>query len=99
MSVSSVTALHRAPMFRVSLVLEALRARPALTFWVAALAQGALWPLVPSLFYAPPPGDVPLVLAVGHEWMLGSPYGPPLAYWLANIALKLGGLGGGFPLS
>src|ERR1044072_677189 len=99
MSVSSVTALDRAPMFRVSLVLEALRARPALMFWVAALAQGTLWTLVPSLFYAAPPGDVPLVLAVGHEWMLGSPYGPPLAYWLANIALTLGGLGGGFPLS
>src|ERR1044072_6494921 len=91
MSVSSVTALDRAPMFRVSLVLEALRARPVFMFWVAALAQGALWTLVPSLFYAAPPGDVPLVLAVGHEWLLGSPYGPPLAYWLANPAFIPGG--------
>ena len=68
-------------MFRVSLILEALRARPVLMFWVAALAQGTLWTLVPSLFYAAPPGDVPLVLAVGKEWLLGSPYGPPLAFW------------------
>src|ERR1041384_3491988 len=99
MSVSSVNALERAPMFRVSLVLEALRARPALMFWVAALAQGTLWTLVPSLFYAAPPGNLPLVLAVGHEWLLGSPYGPPLAYWLANIAFTLGGIVGIYLLS
>ena len=47
-------------MFRVSLILEALRARPVLMFAVAALAQGTLWTLVPALFYAAPPGDVPL---------------------------------------
>src|SRR6476646_4991404 len=99
MSVSSTAALDRAPMFRVSLILEALRARPVLMFWVAALAQGTLWTLVPSLFYAAPPGDVPLVLAVGHEWLLGSPYGPPLAYWLANIAFTLGGITGVYLLS
>src|SRR5205085_7632443 len=43
------------------------------------------------LFYAAPPGEVPLVLAVGHEWILGSPYGPPLAYWLGEIAFTLAG--------
>jgi len=91
MSVAFPAANDRAPMFHVSLILEALRARPALMFWVAALAQGALWTLVPALFYAAPPGDVPLVLAVGHEWLLGSPYGPPLAYWLADIAFSLAG--------
>src|SRR5437868_9980086 len=85
-------ANDRVPMFRVSLILEALRARPALMFWVASLAQGTLWTLVPSLFYAAPPGQVPLVLAVGHEWLAGSPYGPPLAYWLANVAFALGGM-------
>ena len=99
MSVSSTAALDRAPMFRVSLILEALRARPVLMFWVAALAQGTLWTLVPSLFYPAPPGEVPLVLAVGREWMLGSPYGPPLAYWLANIAFTLGGIIGVYLLS
>jgi len=99
MSVSSVTALDRAPMFRVSLILEALRARPVLMFWVAALAQGTLWTLVPSLFYAAPPGDVPLVLAVGHEWLAGSPYGPPLAFWLAEIAFTFGGIIGVYLLS
>jgi len=91
MSLAFPAANDRAPMFRVSLILEALRARPALMFWVAALAQGALWTLVPSLFYAAPPGDVPLVLAVGREWQLGSPYGPPLADWLADVAFRLAG--------
>src|SRR5436190_17179666 len=85
------TAPDRAPMFHVSLILEALRARPAVMFWVAALAQGALWTLVPALFYAAPPGEVPLVLAVGNEWVLGSPYGPPLAYWVADIAFRIAG--------
>src|SRR5436305_12876351 len=92
MSVAYPAASDRVPMFRVSLILEALRARPALMFWVAALAQATLWALVPALFYAAPPGEVPLVLAVGHEWLPGSPYGPPLAYWLAETAFTFGGL-------
>src|SRR5882757_10065947 len=91
MAIAFPAANDRVPMFRVSLILEALRARPVLMFWVAALAQGALWALVPSLFYAAPPGDVPLVLAVGREWQLGSPYGPPLAYWLADAAFRAAG--------
>src|SRR5215213_4968950 len=91
MSATHPAAIDRAPMFRVSLILETLRARPTLMFWVAALSQATLWTLVPALFYAAPPGQVPLVLAVGNEWMLGSPYGPPLAYWTADIAYKLAG--------
>src|ERR1043166_8550006 len=89
MSVAASAAPERVPMFRVSLILELLRARPVLMFWVATLAQATLWTLVPVLFYAAPPGEVPLVLAVGHEWLAGSPYGPPLAYWLADVAFTL----------
>ena len=84
-------ANDRAPIFRVSLILEALRARPVLMFAVAALAQGTLWTLVPVLFYPAPPGEVPLTLAVGKEWQLGSPYGPPLAFWAADVAFRLAG--------
>jgi hypothetical protein len=58
-----------------------------------------LWALVPSLFYAAPPGDVPLVLAVGREWQLGSSYGPPLAYWLAEAAFRASGIVGVYVLS
>jgi hypothetical protein len=78
-------------MLYVSLLVEALRAHPETMFWIAALSQALLWTLVPTLFYSAPPGDVSLVIAVGHEWLLGSPFGPPLAYWLAEIALRLTG--------
>src|SRR6266705_217297 len=86
-------------MVYVSPVVELLRARPGLVFWTAALAQGVLWTLVPALFYASPPGDVPLVLAVGHEWQLGSWLGPPLAAWAAELAFRLAGLAGVYALS
>ena len=93
MSVSSTAALDRAPMFRVSLILEALRARPVLMFWVAALAQGTLWTLVPSLFYPAPPGEVPLVLAVGTRMACSARRtGRRSPIWLANIAFRLGGI-------
>ena len=91
MAVVFPVANDRVPMLRVSIIVEALRARPALMVAVAALAQGALWTLVPALFYAAPPGDVPLVLAVGREWLTGSPYGSPFAYWLAESAFNLAG--------
>ncbi|HML13251.1 MAG TPA: glycosyltransferase family 39 protein [Xanthobacteraceae bacterium] len=78
-------------MLHVSLLVEALRARPVLMFWIAALSQAILWVLLPTLIYAAPPGEVPLMLATGHEWTLGSPAGPPLADWLGEIAFDLAG--------
>ena len=57
-------------------------------FWTAALSQAALWTLLPTLFYSAPPGEVPIVLAVGHEFQLGTDRGPPLAFWLAEIAYR-----------
>src|SRR5438477_463367 len=59
-------------MLYVSIVVELLRARPALAVAIAALLQAAVWTLVPTLFYAAPPGDVPTVLAVAVEagWLL-----------------------------
>ena len=44
-------------MLYVSIFVELLRSRPALAVWIAALAQAALWTLVPTLFYSGPPGD------------------------------------------
>src|SRR5918997_3675771 len=89
--VSPASGPQRVPMLYVSLIVEALRARPALMFWIATLAQAALWTLVPAVFYSAPPGNVPLVLAVGREWLLGSVHGPPLAYWLAELAFPISG--------
>ena len=79
-------------MHRVSLFIELIRTRPVAIFWAAALTQAALWTLVPSLFYAAPPGGLAETLAVAHETGLGNPYGPPLAYWLAEGAFRLGGM-------
>jgi 4-amino-4-deoxy-L-arabinose transferase-like glycosyltransferase len=78
-------------MLHVSIFVELLRSRPSLAVWIAALAQALLWTLVPSMFYAGPPGDVPNVLAVGHEFQLGTYLGPPLAFWLAELAFDLAG--------
>lgn len=86
-------------MLYVSLYVEGLRSRPALVFWLAALAQATLWTLVPAVFYAAPPGDLAEVLAVGHEFELGTYLGPPLAPWLAEIAFRLAGLPGVYALA
>ena len=79
------------PMHYVSLLIEFLRGRPAVVFWTVALTQAALWTFIPAIFFSAPPGDVPMLLAIGHEFVLGSYLGPPLAFWLGEIAFGLGG--------
>ena len=86
-------------MFFVPLYIEALRSRPAFLFWAAALVQAAIWIAVPMAFYAAPPGNLPQLLAIGHEFQLRSDVGPPLAYWLAEIAFRIAGLFGVYALS
>lgn len=76
-------------MVYVSLFVEILRLRPRAVFWVATLAQALLWVVVPTLFYSAPPGNVPEVLAIGHEFAFSPETGPPLAYWLAEIAFRV----------
>jgi 4-amino-4-deoxy-L-arabinose transferase-like glycosyltransferase len=83
----------------VSLIIEFLRGRPAVVFWTVALTQGVLWTLVPAIFYSAPPGEVPLILAIGHEFVLGSYLGPPLAFWLGEIAFRLAGMFGLYALA
>jgi len=80
-----------ASMLTVSLPIEILRTRPSLIFWLATLAQALLWVVVPTLFYSAPPGELADVIAVGHELKFGSELGPPLAFWLAEIALQVTG--------
>jgi hypothetical protein len=81
-------------MLQTSIIVELLRSQPRLTFWLATLVQAALWWIIPSLIYSAPPGDLPIVLAVGHEFQLGSYFGPPLAFWLAESAFRVAGIGG-----
>jgi 4-amino-4-deoxy-L-arabinose transferase-like glycosyltransferase len=78
-------------MLTVSLLIEILRTRPRFVFWLAALTQALLWVAVPSIFYSAPPGDVADVLAVGRQMSLSASYAPPLAYWLAELALRAAG--------
>ncbi len=86
-------------MLTVPLFVELLRTRPALLVAAAALAQAALWTLVPVLFYSAPPPALAEVLAFGREFQLGGDLGPPLAQWLAELAFRIGGLFGVYLLS
>ncbi|HXX08566.1 MAG TPA: glycosyltransferase family 39 protein [Pseudolabrys sp.] len=78
-------------MHYVSLLIEFLRGRPAVVLWTVALAQAGLWTFIPALFYSAPPGDVPMLLAIGREYVLGSYLGPPLAFWLGEFAYSVAG--------
>ena len=78
-------------MHYVSLIIEFLRGRPRVVFWFVALSQAALWTFIPALFYSAPPGGAPLLLAIGHEFVLGSYLGPPLAFWLGEVAFRIAG--------
>jgi len=74
-----------------SLIIELIRARPRLVVWLVVLLQAALWLIVPMLLYRSPPGDLALVLAYGREYQVGTDLGPPLAFWLADIAFRAAG--------
>jgi Dolichyl-phosphate-mannose-protein mannosyltransferase len=74
-----------------SLIIELIRARPRLVVWLVVLFQAALWLIVPLLLYRSPPGDLATVLAYGREYQVGTDLGPPLAFWLADIAFRLAG--------
>ncbi|MFZ3358900.1 MAG: glycosyltransferase family 39 protein [Xanthobacteraceae bacterium] len=86
-------------MFYVPLYVEMLRSRPWLVFWPAALAQAAIWIAVPTLFYSAPPEGLARLLAIGHELRFDAGVGPPLAYWLAEIAFRLAGMFGVYVLA
>jgi 4-amino-4-deoxy-L-arabinose transferase-like glycosyltransferase len=71
-----------------SLVVELIRARPRLVVWLVVLLQAAMWLILPMLLYRSPPGDIATVLAFGREYQVGTYFGPPLAFWLADIAYR-----------
>src|ERR1700761_6374780 len=74
-----------------SLIVELIRARPRLVVWIVVLSQAALWLILPLLLYRSPPGDLATVLAFGREYQVGTDLGPPLAFWLADIAFRAAG--------
>jgi hypothetical protein len=86
-------------MFYAPLYIEMLRSRPLLVFWLATLAQALVWIAVPMLFYAAPPSGLAQLLAIGHEFRFDAGVGPPLAYWLGEIAFRIAGLFGVYVLA
>src|ERR1700710_276428 len=71
-----------------SLIIELIRGRRRLIVWLVVLLQAALWLFLPLLLYRSPPGDLATVLAYGREFQVGTVLGPPLAFWLADIAFR-----------
>lgn len=74
-----------------SLAVELIRARPRLVIVVVVLLQAALWLVLPLLVYSSPPDHLATVLAFGREYQVGTDLGPPLAFWLADIAFRAAG--------
>jgi 4-amino-4-deoxy-L-arabinose transferase-like glycosyltransferase len=74
-----------------SLIIELIRARPRLVVWLVVLLQAALWLILPLLLYGSPPDGLATVLAFGREYQVGTDLGPPLAFWLADIAFRAAG--------
>src|ERR1700680_572623 len=74
-----------------SLIIELIRARPRLVVWLVVLFQAALWLAVPLFLYRSPPGDLAIVVAYGRGYQVGTDRGPPLAFWLADIAFRAAG--------
>src|ERR1019366_7657382 len=74
-----------------SLIIELIRARPRLVVWLVVLFQAALWLIVPLLLYRRPPGGLATALAFGRGYQVETDLGPPLAFWLADIAFRVAG--------
>lgn len=73
------------------LSVELIRAQPRLVFWLVVLGQAAVWFVLPVILYASAPGQLGETLGIGRDFPLVTPSGPPLAFWLADIAFRLAG--------
>ncbi|GLH80583.1 hypothetical protein SSBR45G_54920 [Bradyrhizobium sp. SSBR45G] len=74
-----------------SLVVELIRARPRLVVVIVVLCQALMWLGTAVLFYRSPPGQLATTVAFGREYQVGSDLGPPLSFWLSDIAYRLAG--------
>src|SRR5581483_12291186 len=74
-----------------SLVVELIRARPRLVVVIVVLCQAMLWLGVALVFYRSPPGELATFIAFGREYQVGTDLGPPLSFWLADIAFRAAG--------
>ena len=75
-----------------SLIVELVRARPRLVFWIVVLAQAALWLILPLAAVWQPAGRCRDRAGLSAGSIRSAPIsGPPLAFWLADIAFRLAG--------
>ncbi|CCD94141.1 conserved membrane hypothetical protein [Bradyrhizobium sp. ORS 375] len=74
-----------------SLVVELIRARPRLVVVIVVLCQALMWLGVAVLFYRSPPGQLATAIAFGREYQVGTDLGPPLSFWLSDIAYRAAG--------
>ncbi|WP_315785794.1 MULTISPECIES: glycosyltransferase family 39 protein [unclassified Bradyrhizobium] len=74
-----------------SLVVELIRARPRLVVVIVVLCQAMMWLGTAVLFYRSPPGQLATAIAFGREYQVGTDLGPPLSFWLADIAYRVAG--------
>jgi hypothetical protein len=91
--------IARGPMFYVPLYIEGLRSRPLLVFWLATLAQAAVWIAGADDVLRGAAGRTGAGARHRPRIPLEGDVGPPLAYWLAEIAFRVAGLFGVYALS
>jgi len=60
-------------------------------FWLLAAAHVVVWTLARLLAEPNAPLDVVEMAYLGREWQLGYPNHPPLAAWVTEAAVVLGG--------
>jgi len=70
---------------------EALRARPGAFLILALATHAALWTVARFIADPTPPSEVLIGLALGREAQFGYLAGPPLAFWLLDLAYGFGG--------
>ena len=60
-------------------------------FWLLAAAHVVVWTLARLLAEPNAPLDVVEMAYLGHEWQLGYANHPPLAAWITEAAVVIGG--------
>ncbi len=78
-------------MLYVSIFVELLAFAPVAGGLAGGAGAGAAVAAGSVAVLCRPAGRLPNVLAVGHEFQLGTYLGPPLAFWLAELAFDLAG--------
>src|SRR5437763_1330782 len=81
--------LWTAPVPYGLIFLRPFPSRPAPRVWDGAVPQGGPGVVGATAFHARSAGDLPSLAAGGHEFQLGTYLGPPLAFWLAELAFNL----------